>query len=204
MGKIITIGREFGSGGREVGKCLADKLGFQYYDSEIIKKISEEIGYSELFIKKLSESKISKLFPITIGRSFATFSTMAPNDEIYLSQKKILKQIAANGNCVIVGRCADVILKEEHPLKIFIFSSSMGKKIQRCYDKVPEDRDKSIMEIKANIINIDKGRAEYYAYYTGQVWGQTTNYNLSIDTSIFTPTVAVEMIIDSIKTKIKD
>lgn len=199
MSICITIGREFGSGGREIGRRLAEELDFAYYDNEIIKKISEESGYAEGIIQKYSEAKVTRQFPVTFGRTFAYTPMLNLNDEIFIHKKKILEQFAESGDCVIVGRCADQLLKKQNPVKVFVYSSDMDKRIERCYDKVPADKQKTRKEMEKHIKSVDKGRADYYQYYTDEKWANMQNYNLCIDTSFFTIKEAVDLIVKSIK-----
>lgn len=201
MGICITIGREFGSGGREVGKRLADELNFAYYDTEIIKNIAKESGYAEGIVEKYSESKVTRQFPITFGRTFSYAPMTNLNDEIFLHKRKILEQFAESGDCVIVGRCADQVLKKQNPFKVFVHSSDMDKRIDRCYDKVPEDKKLSRKDIEKHIKMIDKGRADYYQYYTDEKWANMKNYNLSVDTGIFDTKQAVAIICTAVKSK---
>lgn len=131
MNKIITISREFGSGGREVGKRLADELEMSYYDKEIITEISKETGMTEEYIKNISEKGIYP-YAFQFAKSFAMYSGVQSNQtEILVAQQKILKEIAEKGNCIIIGRGADVILKEYNPMKLFVYSD-MESKINRC------------------------------------------------------------------------
>lgn len=123
MNKIITISREFGSGGKEVGKRLADKLGYAYYDSEIINLLVKETGMSEEYIANISERGIYPM-PFHFGQTFSTnLSIQKSQTDILIKQNKILKQIADKGNAVIVGRGANIILKEYNPLNIFVYAN---------------------------------------------------------------------------------
>lgn len=131
MNKIITISRELGSGGREIGKRLADELGIAYYDREIITEISKKTGMSEEYIKNISEKGVSP-YTFHFGKSFTLYSKMQSNEtEILVAEQRIIKEIAKKGDCVIVGRGANVILKEYNPMKIFIYAD-MESKINRC------------------------------------------------------------------------
>lgn len=201
MPVCITIGREFGSGGREIGKRLADQLNFAYYDNEIIKKIAEESGYSEGIVEKYSEARVTRQFPITCGRTFAYAPMLNLNDEIFIHKKKILEQFAEKGDCVIVGRCADQVLKNQNLFKVFIYSSDMDNRINRCYDKVPDDKKLSRKDVEKHIKSIDKGRADYYQYYTDAKWGDMLNYHLCIDTSFFDTKKAVDLIVNAVSKK---
>ncbi len=192
MNRIITIGREFGSGGREFGRRLAEALGFAYYDQEIISEIAKRTSLSEQYVEAIVEHQPSFSFPIHIGRSFypvvnpAFEQTMA----VYQEQARIITQMAAKSNCVIVGRCADYILKEYRPFRIFIYAD-MESKIKRCREKGPEDEKLTDKELKQKITGIDKKRAKYYEVYTGHAWGDKLNFDLCINT---TQTVIKEIV----------
>ncbi|MFI3227336.1 MAG: cytidylate kinase-like family protein [Clostridia bacterium] len=194
MNTVITISRSFSSGGREIAKRLADELNFAYYDRELIDAISEETGLSKDYVEQFSESNISRVFPIHIAQTFIMPVTM-PSDSLQITQTNIIKRVAEKGNCVIVGRRADYILREKNALKVFIYASDMDERIERCYKKVPTDRVKSPKEITKEIQKVDKTRAKYYNYYTDQNWGSMQNYNLCIDTSVIDIKKAVEIII---------
>ncbi len=192
MNRIITIGREFGSGGREFGRRLSEKLGFDYYDQEIIREISKRTSLSEQYVQAIVEHQPSFSFPIHIGRSFypsvnpAFEQTMA----VYQEQARIITEMAAKSDCVIVGRCADHILKEHKPFRIFVYAD-MESKIKRCREKGPEDENLSDKELRQKISGIDKKRAKYYEFYTGHPWGNKLNFDLCINT---TQTVIKEMV----------
>ncbi len=129
MGRIITIGREFGSGGRELGRRLADELGYAYYDSEILNEIAKETEYSKAYIEELSQGRPVPLFPIHYG------STWSPSNDphfqnaldIFSSQKKILLELAGKSDCIIIGRCADYILEEFKPFRIFVYKKEANR-----------------------------------------------------------------------------
>ena len=130
--KIITISREFGSGGRELGKRLADALGVPCYDREIIKLIAEQNGFDESYVSHLSEKVIQVSYPMTIGRRFVTTHPVLEQQiKIISSQREILRQFAQKGDCVIVGRCADIILRDMKPMNIFVYADQQAK-IDRC------------------------------------------------------------------------
>lgn len=196
--KIITIGREFGSGGREFGRKLADLLGFPYYDREIISEIAKRTSLSEQYIQNIAEHKPVISFPIHTGRTFLTWSVMPDyGQSVHSEQHNIIREIASKTNCVIVGRGADYILREENPFRIFIYSS-MDSKLQRCKENQTHDYDKdqemSDKEIIKRIEQINKARAEYYEFYTGQKWGDKENYDLCINTSFVDPEKIAEAV----------
>lgn len=184
MKKIITISREFGSGGRELGKRIAENLGIAYYDNEIITAIAQKSGMAEEYIKSIVEKAPVTYFPNTIGRSF--HSSINPqitlNAKIYGEQHNIIKELAKESDCVLIGRCSDYILRDYNPLRIFIYAD-MDARQQRCCQKALENEHLSDAQIKANIKQIDKNRAKYYNVFTGHKWGAKENYDLCINTS---------------------
>lgn len=183
MSNIITISREFGSGGREVGKRLADILNIAYYDKEILLKIAEESGLSHEYIEKYS-AKITHSYPISIGRTFVSPTTASLSDQIFTTQAKIIRELANEGPCIIVGRCGDFFLKEQNPLSVYIHGS-LEARMKRCYEKGKNDTHLSEKEMKAKILGVDKARRKYYEYYTGQKWHAAEHYSVSISTSKF-------------------
>lgn len=180
MNKIITISREFGSGGREIGKRLADKLGFSYYDKEIITAIAKETGMTEEYINNISEKGTSP-YAFQFAKSFAIYSGIQTSQtDILIAQQKILKHIAKKGNCIIVGRGANVILKDYNPMNIFVYAD-METKINRCKMKGKEEL--SDKELENKIIEIDKNRKKYHEIISSVEWGDKRNYHLCINTS---------------------
>lgn len=184
MRTIITIGREFGSGGREFGRRLAEELGIEYYDKEIITEIAKHTDLSEEYVQSIVESKPHQLYPITIGQSFTYLDNyyVGQMQSVYLAQEEILKKLVEKSDCVIVGRCADYILKEYHPYRIFIYAD-MESRINRCIERSTSKEAFTRKEIEKHIRKIDKGRAKYYEYYTGKVWQHKENYDLCINTT---------------------
>ena len=184
MSKIITIGREFGSGGREIGKRLADELGIAYYDNEIITKIAERTELAEGYVAHVMENSPSTLYPITIGRSF--YMGMDPiveqNNVIYREQSKLIQELAEKSDCVIVGRSADYILREKNPFRVFVYAD-LEHKMERCRKRATEDEHFTDRELKRHIQDVDKRRGRYYQFFTGQTWGNRLNYDLCINTS---------------------
>ena len=182
MNKIITISREFGSGGKEVGKRLADKLGYAYYDSEIINMLVKETGMSEEYIKNISEKGIYP-FPFQFGKTFTSSYLLQKNQtDILINQAKILKQIAEKGNAIIVGRGANIILKEYNPINIFVYAN-MESKVVRCKNKAPKEEKLTDKELINKIKSIDKNRKAFNNLISGTEWGNKENYDLCINTS---------------------
>lgn len=179
MKKIITISREFGSGGRFIGEKLAKELGFTFYDKEIITQAAQKTGLSEKYIARHGEyAPKNNIFSYAfIGRDTNGSSV---DDLIYQAQQEIICDIAQKENCVIVGRCADYILRNRTDvLNVFIHGNEPEKckRIMKLYDKTKKDA-LDLMK------DTDKKRKINYSYYTDQTWGDTKNYALCINSSI--------------------
>lgn len=199
MNKIITISREFGSGGREIGKRLADKLGYAYYDSEIINMLAQKTGLSEEYIKSISEKGIY-LIQLQFRKSFSAGTFIQKNQtDILVEQTKILRNIAATGNAIIVGRGANSILKEYNPMNIFVYAD-IESKVKRCKEKAPENENFSDKKIINKIKEIDKNRKAFNYLISDTVWGDKSNYNLCINTS----DIEIKQIIDPLSEYIKN
>ena len=187
MNKIITIGREFGSGGRELGKRLAEKLGIAYYDQEIIEEIANKTVLSEQYIHCIVEKRPIISFPIHTGRTLHVIANplFEQSKLVFKKQCEIIREMAEKSDCVIVGRCADYILRNNHPFRIFVYAD-MESKIARCRTNETEHETLTDKELKKRIAEIDKQRARYYEFYSGQTWGARINYDLCINTTNFT------------------
>lgn len=181
--RIITISREFGSGGRELGKRLADELGFAYFDKEIVSMIAQSSKLDENYVESNLE-KHSWNIPITYGTSFAhiSYNQYMPQTTIVSEQQKIIKQIAAKGDCVIVGRNSDVILAEYNPLKLFVYAD-IDSKLERCRSRATEDEKLTDRQMAKNIKKIDKGRASVHSMISDIPWGDRRGYDLMINTT---------------------
>lgn len=182
--KIITISREFGSGGRELGKRMADILGFDYYDSEIISKVAKRCGLEASYIESVLDNHGWQDIPIsftgTIG-SAGYINASAVN--LLLQQKKVIEEIAALGkDCVIVGRNADVILGEYSPFSIFV-CADMSAKIERCLHRARSNENLNKKQLQRKIKKIDKMRAKTRTVLSGQSWGERKDYHLTVNTT---------------------
>lgn len=189
MKRIITISREFGSGGRFIGKGLADKLGYAFYDKDIIAHVADKTGFSEKYIAERGEYAPKKsIFSYSfIGRNAQGSSV---EDYIYQAQRTIIREIAEKENCVIVGRCADYILKDRTDiLNVFIH----GNDPEKC-KRIMELYNKTEKEAHIMMKDTDKKRGINYAYYTDQIWGDSRNYALCINSSIFGYEKCIDMI----------
>lgn len=189
---VITVSRQFGSGGRSIAKAVAELLGYDYYDSELVSKVAEETGFAPEYIADAGEyapgkSILSYTFGSAIPRGSANISA---DDYLWSAQCRIISQLAEKGNCVIVGRCADYILREKKDcLNVFIYADKdyRAKRIVELYgirDKSPEKR----------LDEKDTKRRVNYKYFTGREWGVTENYHLSIDSSFFGPDECAKII----------
>ncbi|MBQ3417770.1 MAG: cytidylate kinase-like family protein [Ruminococcus sp.] len=198
---IITIGRQFGSGGRAIGEKLAKKLGISFYDKELISLAAKESGISpEVFENVDEKAANSLLYSLSMGlysfgSGFSAMGDLPVNDKLYILQHKIIKDIAEKESCVIVGRCADYILKDnENCVKIFFYADMVFRKREAV-------KKHGIDEARAeHIINkTDKSRANYYSFYSGQKWGMAENYDLCIDSSKLDEDKIVDLIADYTK-----
>lgn len=181
---IITISREFGSGGRELGKRLADYLGFDYYDSEIIFKLSQKSGMDRAYIENALTNHGWQDVPITFRSTLGSTGYLQSSKvSLLVQQKQIIEEIAALGkDCVIVGRNADVILQQYDPFNIFV-CAQMDAKVRRCKERAPEGENLSEKELVRKIKQIDKIRSQTRAIIGGAPWGQRDAYHLTVNTS---------------------
>ncbi len=170
---VITISREYGSGGRYIGKLVAEKLGIKLYDKEFISKVAEETGLSKDYIES-NEQKREKISNLSNGYYFEANNA----DTLYFKEAEIIKDLASKESCVIIGRCADFILKDikDNIINVFIYSD-MDSKIKRAVQYYGLDKEKAQKEIK----RINKLRANHYKYYTEREWNDNTNYDICIN-----------------------
>ena len=189
---IITVSREYGSGGRYIGKLVADKLGIKLYDKEFIIKLAEETGLSEEYIKN-NEQKRDILDSLNNGY----YSRTNNADELFIKESELIKELANKESCVIVGRCADFILKDkDNVIKVFVYSN-MEDKIKRATEFYGLDKNKAEKEIK----RIDKLRANHYKYYTEKDWNNHNNYDICINSDTLGVEKSAEIICTIVKEK---
>lgn len=189
MKKIITISREFGSGGRFIGEALARELNFAFYDKNIIEQVAQETGLSEKYIAErgeyaLSHNRFSYGF---IGR---TMQGNSVDDLIYQAQTNIICDLAEKGNCVIVGRCADYILRNRSDVLNVFIHGNKAEKAQRIMNLYGKTEQEALVLMK----DTDKKRAVNYAYCTDQKWGVSKNYALCMNSSILGYETCIEII----------
>lgn len=202
MGKkrIITIGRQFGSNGRNIGKLIAEKLGVQCYDKELLQIAAKNSGVCEELLQNLDE-KPNKSFLYSVVMDPYAFAynfnnnnyTTNINQQAFQATFDTIKDLAERESCVIVGRCSDYILRErDDVLNVFIYAP-LEARIKTVSERYP---DLTENKIKDQITKEDKARASYYNYYSSKKWGKMESYHLSIDSSILTIDKAADMIIE--------
>lgn len=175
---IITVSRQYGSGGREIGRKLAERLGIPYYDKELITLAAEKSGYSRtLFEEADQKAGNSMIFSLMRAGSMANSYELPLNDKIYLIQSGVIQQVAKKGSCVIVGRCADYVLQDKFPCVNIFIHAPLSKRMERAvqvYGLAPDT-------VQSVLLRTDKRRKTYYNYYTGRKFGDAQNYTLSLD-----------------------
>ena len=195
---VITIGREFGSGGKYIGEKLARELNIKLYDKRILNKVSEESGIDMDLLKEVDEKQEQSFwytFAMSLyssGDSIDSLTEVPTNERIFIEQSKVIEELADTEDCIIIGRCSNLILKNRKDvLNIFVYSSDFDFKINRKmqYGNF-EDRN----EAERTIQRIDNERATYYEYFSKQKWGDRQGYDLMIDTSKIGVNGAVELI----------
>ena len=180
--KIITISREFGSGGRELGKRLADVLGWDYYDREIIAAIAERKGMDESYVEKALEQRVWQGMSLTFRGSFS-MGQQPMQTGLLLEQKRVVEGIAKVGrDCVIVGRNADVLLRQYETFNIFV-CADQETKVRRCLERAPQGEQLSRREIEKKMKGIDKSRAQTREIIAGGKWGLRSSYHLTVNTT---------------------
>ncbi len=181
--KIITVSREFGSGGRELGKRLADELGISYLDREIVTAIAEKSSLDEDYVERNIESGLLRMYPVTFSRTFMHMPLIVSGTPDILSQQhRVILELASRGDCVIVGRGADIILREYSPFNIFVYAD-MPAKVERCRKRADEDEKLSDRELEKRIKQIDKSRAENHNIFAESRWGDKCGYHLCVNTT---------------------
>ena len=185
MNKIITVSRQFGSGGRTIAREVARRLNIPCYDHELIEKVQKDSGFTKEFINENGESSPTGILTTMFGTSFG-------RDLVWTSQCKVICRLAQDGPCVIVGRCADSVLRgKAEILKVFIHAD-IKKRTERIMSAYKEGRASAEKRIK----EWDKRKAAYYRYYTDTEWGVATNYDISLDSGKFGIEKCVDIIVD--------
>ena len=204
MPRVITIGRQFGSGGHEVGSRLAKKMGIPFYDKEILSLTAKNSRFAESYLEKMDEQKPSFLNVGSAGLmsgaggtssaqgAITQFYNLSPNDQIFLETSKVMNSLAEKGPCVIVGRCADYILRDLDPVNFFICADIKDRVARKL--ALDEHSEMTEQEMEKLIRQTDKSRSKYYEYYSHEIWGSADNYHMCINTSVVGVDGAVEII----------
>ena len=189
---IITISREFGSGGRESGQIVAQKLNIPYYDNALITIAAKKSGFvEELFEQADQKPTGSLLYSLSMFGAGMSSVELPLNDKIFLIQSDIIKEVAAQGPCVVGGRCADYVLRETENVVNFFLYGSIEARTAFAIREHDFPSEKAAEAVK----KFDKRRASYYHYYTGKKWGEAKNYHLCMDTTNLTPEKTAEIIL---------
>lgn len=195
---IITINRQYGSHGREIGRILASRLGVKYYDRELIALAAEESGFSPGMFEKVDEKPCDSLIYSIVMGSYATKGWFFQGDDIFSHDKlfaiqaDVIRKVARE-SCIIVGRCADFLLRDEPGLITVFTHAPIKYRLKNARREHPGISDKDLENM---IKRLDKSRANYYSYYTNREWANPSNYHLAIDTSLTGIEGAVKLIMD--------
>ena len=182
--KVITISRQFGSGGRSIGKAVAEKLGIPYYDKELVDKVAKESGFSHEFIEEIGEyASVTSSFLFNIAVSshpMGLIDTMSVSDKLYVCQTNVIRDLASKGPCVIVGRCADYVLRDDPNVALvnLFVHAPLAARIRResaRTNTTPAEAEKRIRQV-------DKERAAYYNFFSSKRWGDAQAYDLCVNT----------------------
>lgn len=182
MDKIITISRQFGSGGRYIGRMLAESYEIPFYDNELISRAAKESGFAETLFEN-AEKKATNSFLYSIAMGLNTYGAqelgymgLSMDDRVFLAQSKVIQQVANEGPCVIVGRCSDYILRSYKNVVNLFIGASIDFRIDRAVNLYGLSAESAAEQVLKN----DKRRANYYNYHAGEKWGNINNYDLAI------------------------
>ena len=194
--KVITVSREFGSGGREIGRKLAQALGIAYYDHEIVTELIRRTNLAEEYIRSIEEKNPVPVFAVTTGHTFLSIGNPLAEQQVsVLSEEgRIILEMAEKSDCVIVGRRADYILRDKNPLKLFIYADMEWKK-----DRIVNLYGETDVDIEKRILEKDKRRKAYYKYYTDRKWNRAANYHISLESSELGIDTCVEILKSIVK-----
>ncbi len=201
MRKIVTIAREVGSGGRELGRLLADSLGYRYYDREILSEIAQQTSLTEEFVQGVVERRPQPVFSVSAAQMTAFVDTYAvmPAQSVYQAQREAIRSLAQRSDCVIIGRCADYILRDMNPLRVFLHAD-LESRVKRCLERQsagPDALDEKA--VRSLVQRIDRERGKYYDFYTGLRWGDKANYDLCVNTSGADMAAIAELLAEAVR-----
>lgn len=204
MKNVITIGRQFGSGGHDIGKLVAEKLGYSFYDKELVEIAAKKSNISNETVNRIDEKATSSLLYSLVSGSYSIRGMNGPlyyemplNDKLFIAQSDVIKDVASKDNCVIVGRCADYVLSEVEDvrlLNVFIYAPQ-EERIKR----ISEIYNLSEKQAKEKTVKSDKQRKTYYSYYSNRDWGKMTNYDLCINSQKAGIEKTADMIADFVR-----
>lgn len=204
MTKVITIGRQYGSAGHDIGEIIARELGYTLYDKELVEMAAKKNNISPEALKHIDEKATSSLLYSLASGSYSVRGMSGPlyyempiNDKLFLAQSEVIKNVAAKGNCVIIGRCSDYVLEEEEGIdltNVFIYAP-----IDWRAQRVADAYGLSFKKAKDRVNKTDKQRKTYYGYYANRTWGATENYDICINSQKTTIERAAKLIIDYIR-----
>lgn len=200
MKKLVTISREYGSGGRIIGKILAQKLEVPFYDKdELIELAAEQSGFSKELLEGAElKAKSSFAYNLSSALSFNEATSGSPlsvNEKLFLAQFQAIQEIGEKGQAVIVGRCADYVLRGIPGVTNIFIYAEYEDRLRRAVEVYGDKED----EVKGIVATYDKARQNYYNYHTGQKWGEFKNYNLAINSSYITEEEAANLIVDYVQ-----
>lgn len=207
MSLIITIGRQFGSGGRDVGERIAEYFNIPFYDKELVEMAAQKSNISKEALKEVDEHATNSFLYSLASGNYSLRGINAPiyyempiNDKLFIAQAEVIKEIAKKGSCVIVGRCADYVLENENVelLNVFIYGS-----VDYRAKRVMEAQGITQAKARDKVLKTDKQRRTYYDYYTSKDWGVMSNYDICVNTEKLSISGASDLIIGSAKSKIK-
>ena len=191
---VITVGRQYGSGGREIGTMLAEKLGIAYYDDMLLKEAAKESGLCEDLFRSFDERPKSFLYSVAMDPYSFSMNHVMPkgsiDQQVYLATYDTIKKLADKGPCVLIGRCADYALKDRDDVINLFITAPLENRIERVARRNGITRD----EAKERIKRTDKSRASYYNYYSSKDWGDAKSYDLCIDSSLLGIEGTVELL----------
>ena len=174
---VITISREYGSGGRLIAKQLSEKMGITFYDKQLITEVAKRTGFSENFIRDTEHQRPTNSFLFDL---YTTVTNPSVPDQVFIAQAKVIKQAAARESCVIVGRCADYILRDEpNVLRVFVHAP-LDQRIRRAREEYGAEEE----NLESFVIRQDKARASYHNYFAAGRWGQSREYDLCVNSRI--------------------
>lgn len=179
---VIVIGRQYGSGGHDIGKMLAEQLGYKFYDQEIIKMAAGTTGMTSEFIGKREEAMTNSLLYDLVNQmyQYGNEKEEAPKDKIFEAESEVIRKLAEQGDCVIIGRCSDYVLKDNSRVLKLFFTAPVESRIRRVMKRLGVDEKEAQHKIRRE----DKLRADNYRYYTGRIWGAASNFDITLNTDL--------------------